>query len=414
MKDDPTRLEAQRRRPGTGNSAMPTVTLGFIPLTDCAVLAVARERGFAAREGIDLQLCREASWANIRDKVALGYLHGAQMLAGMPIAATLGINQVPMPMIVPFCLNRNGNAISLAAALWDEMLAVDGHLPPNGASGWGEALRRVVARRKSTGGPPLTFGMVYPFSCHNYELRYWLAACGIDPDGDVHLVVIPPPLMVDNLRDGHIDGFCVGEPWNSLGVEAGLSQIIVSKAELWRRGMEKVLGVPAAWAAGNAEIVAALIRALDRAAAWADEPANHAELAILLSRPAYLDLPASLIARALSGDLILGAGREARTIGDFLVLHRDQANCPSIDQALWIFSQMVRWHQVARHAADEAAIRASFRPDIYHAALAGQPWSPQPPARDLNSLEAGGGEFFDGRRFDPTNIDGYLGQFSDA
>jgi NitT/TauT family transport system ATP-binding protein len=252
--------------------------------------------------------------------------------------------------------------------------------------------------------------MVYPFSCHNYELRYWLAACGIDPDADVRLVVIPPPLMVDSLRDRHIDGFCVGEPWNSLGVEAGLSRIIVSKAELWRHGMEKVLGIPEAWAADNPEVLAALIRALDRAAAWADEPANRARLTALLARPEYLGLPASLIARALSGELILGPAREERSIEDFLVLHREQANCPSIDQALWIYSQMVRWQQVGRQSDHETAIRATFRPDIYHAALAREPWSKQPPKPALDRAAAGGEAFFDRRGFDPANIDGYLEQ----
>lgn len=410
MTDHPAPALEAWRRPGPGGTAMPTVTLGFIPLTDCAVLAVARACGFALQEGIDLQLSREISWANIRDKVALGHLSGAQMLAGMPIAATLGINQIAMPMLVPFCLNRNGNAISVAAALCDEMLPGLGGGDPEGATAWGEALRRVVARRKSTGGRPLTFGIVYPFSCHNYELRYWLAACGIDPDGDVRLVVIPPPLMVDSLRDGHVDGFCVGEPWNSLGVDTGLSRIIVSKAELWRHGMEKVLGIPAAWAVDHPQVLAALIRALHRAAAWADAPANRAQLATLLARPEYLDLPATLIARALSGELLLGPRREDRTIGDFLVLHRECANRPSIDQALWIYSQMVRWDQVARRQGDETAIGAIFRPDIYDAALAAEPWSMRPVAPALTPAETGGEAFFDHRRFDPSNIDGYLEQ----
>lgn len=389
---------------------MPTVTLGFIPLTDCAVLAVARECGFAANEGIDLRLSREVSWANIRDKVALGHLHGAQMLAGMPIAAALGINQNPMPLLVPFCLNRNGNAISVAHPLYEEMVRLEDVHDDGGVSAWGEALRRAVVRRKAAGSPPLTFGMVYPFSCHNYELRYWLAACGIDPESDVRLVVIPPPLMVDSLRDGHIDGFCVGEPWNSLGAEAGLSRMIVTKAELWRRGMEKVLGVTATWAADNPAVLTALIRALDRAAAWADKPANREELADLLARREYLDLPARLIARALSGNLIPGLEEEDRTIGDFIVLYRDRANRPSIDQALWIYSQMVRWHQVSRRRGHEAAIRATFRPDIYHAALASKPWSIDTPTLDVLRAEAGAETFFDGRSFDPTNIDDYLKQ----
>jgi len=408
MKDDAGLLDVTAPQIRAGGVAMPSVTLGFIPLTDCAVLAVARECGFAAREGINLQLSREVSWANIRDKVALGHLDGAQMLAGMPIAAALGINQLAMPMLVPFCLNRNGNAISVSGELYDEMIRHADPPGPDTASAWGAALCRIVAARKSTCRSPLTFGMVFPFSCHNYELRYWMAACGIDPDIDVRLVVVPPPLMVDSLRDRHIDGFCVGEPWNSLGVESGLSRIIVTKPELWRNGTEKVLGVPAAWAARNAEVLSLLIRALDQAAAWAEEPAHRAELASLLARPEYLGVPAHLIASALSGELAAAPGQEARRIPDFLLLHRDRANCPSPDQALWIYSQMVRWRQWPRLPGDDATIAATFRPDIYHAALAGKGWSVHVPHPQWQPGAMGGEAFFDGRSFDPTDIDGYL------
>lgn len=386
----------------------PTVTLGFIPLTDCAVLAVARELGFAAREGIDLQLVREVSWANIRDKVAFGLLNGAQMLAGMPIAAALGVNQTPMRMLAPFCLNRNGNAISVSQDLFAE-LTEPGGLEP-GAVGAGRALRRVIARRRGSGAPMLTFGMVYPFSCHNYELRYWMAASGIDPDSDVRLVVIPPPLMVDSLRQGHVDGFCVGEPWNSLAVEAGDGRIIVSKAELWHHGVEKVLCVPDNWAAANAGTLAALIRALDRAAAWAEQPDNRGQLAALLAGPAYLDLPEPVIVRALAGEMIVSPGQPPRKLSDFLVLHRERANHPSVAQALWIYAQMVRWRQVERSPGDEAVVRAVFRPDIYRAALAGEPWPLLPPGADSELAELDPTKLFDGRPFDPAHIDAYLAE----
>ena len=197
----------------------------------------------------------------------------------------------------------------------------------------GEALRAVIAVRKQRGQPALTFGTVYPFSCHAYELRYWMAACGIDPEADVQLVVIPPPLMVDNLRDGYVDGFCVGEPWNSLAVEAGLARIIVSKSELWRRGVEKMLCVPSALAIERPQVLAALIRALDRAARWGDEPANRRELAELLAAPDYLDVPAPIVERALSGELVPARGQPVRFVPDFLVLHRDGANRPPVEQA---------------------------------------------------------------------------------
>ncbi len=403
----PSSLSEDLERSPTDH-ALPTVTVGFIPLTDCAVLAVARELGFAAREGIDLQLVREVSWANIRDKVALGLLNGAQMLAGMPIATALGINQAPMRMLAPFCLNRNGNAISVSQGLF-AALSEEGDTDTSVAN-TGEMLRRVIARRQASGAPPLTFGMVYPFSCHNYELRYWMAASGIDPDSDVRLVVIPPPLMVDSLRQGHVDGFCVGEPWNSLAVEAGIGRIIASKAELWRHGVEKVLCVPESWAVANAEILAALIRALDRAAIWSEQPENRPRLASLLASSAYLDLPETLITRALGGEMVVGCGAPPRQVCDFLILHRERANVPSIVQALWIYAQMVRWRQVDRRPEDEAAVRAIFRPDIYHAALAGKAWFPEAPSEDHEMTALDTVVFFDGRPFDPTRIDGYLNE----
>lgn len=396
------------REPEPTGGALPTVTLGFIPLTDCAVLVVARALGFAASEGIDLRLVREVSWANIRDKVALGLLNGAQMLAGMPIAATLGINQAPMRMLAPFCLNRNGNAISVSQTLYAE-LAEQGN-PDAGAAEAGRALARVIAARRASGASVLTFGMVYPFSCHNYELRYWMAASGINPDADVRLVVIPPPLMVGSLRAGHVDGFCVGEPWNSLAVEAGLGRIIASKAELWRRGVEKVLCVPQRWAEENPEVLAALVRALDRAAAWAEHPQNRARLADLLAGPAYLDLPPAVILRALAGEMVTGPGDEPRRVDDFLILHRERANDPSVAQALWIYAQMVRWGQIDRRPGDEARVRAVFRPDIYRAALAGLPWLPDTANRTPDVAALDGTVFFDGRPFDPTRIDAYLAE----
>ena len=398
-------VEPQTRRDARH---LPTITLGFIPLTDCAVLAVARERGFAVREGIDLRLSREVSWANIRDKVALGHLHGAQMLAGMPIATTLGINQIPMPMQVPFCLNRNGNAITVSNTLHDAMAQGDGFPAWDDVAAAGRALHRVIAQRQAEGRAPLTFGMVYPFSCHNYELRYWMAASGIDPDNDVRLVVVPPPLMVDSLRDGHIDGFCVGEPWSSVAVEANLGRIIVSKAKLWRHGMEKVVGVPKVWASQNGAVLAALIRALDRAAAWADDPVNCHELATLLAAPEYLGMPEGVVARALCGEILTGSGLEHRAVADFLVLHRNGANLPSVEHALWIYSQMVRWRQAVRRPGDEALIRSIFRPDVYRAALAGAAWEPDTMA-DSPEIEASDElDLFDHRPFDPTNIDAYL------
>src|SRR5512135_2909306 len=218
---------------------MTPLRLGFIPLSDCAVLAVALEKGFFRRHGLDVTLLREMSWATLRDKVAVGALDGAQMLAGMPIAAAVGIDPIARPLITAFSLDLNGNAITVSTALWERMVAADPEstrMRPVTAA----ALRCVIDADRRRGAPPLRFAMVYPFATHNYELRYWLAAGGVDPDVDVHMSVVPPPRMVEALESGRIDGFCVGEPWNSLAVERGLGRVVATKYEIWNNSPEKV------------------------------------------------------------------------------------------------------------------------------------------------------------------------------
>jgi nitrate/nitrite transport system substrate-binding protein len=206
---------------------MTRLRIGFLPLSDCAVLAVALEKGFFRRHGVEVTLSREASWANIRDKVAVGALDGAQMLAGMPLAAAVGIDPIGRPLVTALSLGLNGNAITLSNALWARLVAADPHgtreRPMTAV-----ALRQVIDDDRAHGRPLLCFAMVSPFSSHNYELRYWLAAAGIVPDRDVRLTVVPPPPMVDAMAQGSIDGFCVGEPWSSLAVQRGLGRLVVS------------------------------------------------------------------------------------------------------------------------------------------------------------------------------------------
>jgi two-component system, oxyanion-binding sensor len=196
------------------------LVLGFIPLLDCAPMVAAVEKGFAAGEGLDVRLVRETSWANIRDRIIVGHLDAAHMLGPMAVASTLGIGHLTVPLVAPMSLGLGGNAITVSNRVWQQMLLEGAELGASPAL-QGAALKCVIQTRARSHLAPLTFGMVYPFSCHNYELRYWLTSCGIDPDRDVRLFVIPPPLLVDAMREGQIDGFCVGEPWSSLAVEAG-------------------------------------------------------------------------------------------------------------------------------------------------------------------------------------------------
>jgi ABC-type nitrate/sulfonate/bicarbonate transport system substrate-binding protein len=389
------------------------LNLGFVPLLDCATLVVAAEQGFAAEENLFLNLVRENSWANIRDRVIVGHFHAAQMLGPMTVSSTLGIGHLRIPMIAPMALGLGGNAITVSNRLWQHMVACGAQL---GATPQvqGAALRRVLSERIASKEPPLTLAMVYPFSCHNYELRYWLAASGIDPDRDVRLVVIPPPFLVDTLKEGQIDGFCVGEPWNSLAVSADAGVIVMPTTAIWRQSPEKVLGCRASWAEQHPDELTRLIRALYRAALWCDEPGNHAALAELLAEPRFIGVRAEVLHDALAGRLRFAAGETPASVPDLLSFARDLGTFPWASHALWFYSQMVRWHQCVQSKQNAEAARATYRPDLYRAAV--QTLGASVPMTDFKAehpSEASGTffsaeGFFDGQVFDPADLDDYI------
>ena len=368
------------------------IVVGFMPLLDCASLVVAVERGFAAEEGLDLRLVRETSWANIRDRLVVGHFDAAHMLAPMTIACTLGVGHIRAPIIAPISLGLGGNAITVSLPLWAQM-AREGATTGNFTASQGAALKRVIVARERAHREPLAFGMVYPFSCHNYELRYWLAAAGIDPDRDVRLTVIPPPFLADALRTGQIDGFCVGEPWSSVAVDAGVGAIVMPTSELWPLSPEKVLGCRAEWAERYPEQLAALLRALYRAALWTERPENHAEVAKLLAEPRYVGAAAGLLHRALAGRLTLEPGSDPVVLRDFYVPASHAATFPWVSHALWMYAQMVRWRQVEHSAEHATAVRSTYRPDLYRAALARL-------RVDIPPVDLKVERFFDGRTFD--------------
>ncbi len=372
------------------------IILGFIPLLDCASLVAAAERGFAAQEGLELALVRETSWANIRDRVIIGHFDAAHMLGPMTVASTLGIGHIKVPLIAPFALGLGGNAITVSLRLWDQM-ARAGAAQGSHVRVQGEALKRVIEIRHRSHAEPLTFGMVYPFSCHNYALRYWLAAAGIDPNREVRLVVIPPPFLVDALRAGQIDGFCVGEPWNSVAVHAGAGAIVCPTTAIWPLSPEKVLGCRLEWAEQHPRQLAALLRALYRASMWCEQPENHEDLAKLLSQPRYVGAPTELLRRDLDGFLVLKPGAPATRIADFYVPAGRTATFPWVSHALWFYSQMVRWRQVEYSAEHVAAARATYRPDLYRAALSSL-------EADIPVTDTRSERFFDGTTFDASDL----------
>ncbi len=368
------------------------IIAAFVPLVDCAVLVAAREEGFAAEAGLELVLVKEPSWASLRDHLCLGHVDCAHALAPLPVALTLGVGHVQVDCVAPFVLGRCGNAVTVSRRLFAEMQAKAPDASFANPAESGRALAAVVRQRAQ----PLTLGMVFPFSNHNFDLRYWLAAAGVHPDRDVRLVAIPPPLMVESLRAGHIDGFCVGEPWNSLAVEQELGQIVATQSQLFPRAVEKVLALRTAFAQ-HSERVAKLLQALDAAAAWADEPANHARLASYLARPAYLGLPQELIAAALGGRVRLGTS--AVHDPEFLFFHRHAANAPREVDGLWAYAQMARWGQLAPSRDAERAAAKVFAPDLYRQSVrrGAEPASPLPA--------------FDRIAFSSTNVAAYLAHF---
>jgi NitT/TauT family transport system ATP-binding protein len=343
-----------------------TLSAGFVPLVDAAPLIAAVERGFAADEGLDLMLVRQASWASLRDHLNLGHIDCAQALAPLAVAAALGIGQVRSGICVPFVLSRGGNAITFSLALTDEIRRANAGTSPADAKSWARALAIALRQRAE----PVTLAMVYPFSGHNFELRYWLATAGIHPDRDVRLIAIPPPLMVESLRAGQIDGFCVGAPWNSIAAADGIGEIVATKSEIFPHGIEKVLAMPERLLADE-PACAGLLRALAAAAHWCDESAHHEELATLLARPEYLGTDPEQSLRALRGQL---KGRAGPSDPDYLYFSRHAANRPQREEALWIYAQMRRWGQVRASrkgavSAAEAEAAAVFRPDVYDRVL---------------------------------------------
>lgn len=397
---------------------MRELTIGFLPLVDACLPILAREHGFAEAEGLSLRLIKDMSWATVLDRLLYGHSDAAHMVAPLAIATTLGRGRPAQPLSVPFVLGLNGNAITLRHELADHVCKPDRLGEPRVV---GTALA-AVAKIRATRGGRLRFGVVHRYSSHNYMLRYWLAANGIRPDHDVEIVTIAPPFCADALEAGEVDGICVGEPWNSVAVERGAGRIVLATAQIWRRGVEKVLALREAVLDERREEVEALIRALVATARHFVEPENWAANAAILARAEYLDGSAELIERAISDRLLLTRGGRIVHYPDFMFQYREAANFPWISQAEWLYSQMVRWDGPGFDAGDAARAARVFRPDVYRTALLGS-GEPLPGASSKVEGSLGGTTvvgtqqgtmtlesniFFDGRTFDPTDIPGYL------
>ncbi|HWA09859.1 MAG TPA: CmpA/NrtA family ABC transporter substrate-binding protein [Opitutaceae bacterium] len=336
----------------SGPARPPSLRVGFIPLTDAAPLIAARELGIFARHAVRVELTREVGWATIREKIVYGELDAAHALAPMLWGTQLGIGGMPCEVLTALVLNLHGNALTLAHALRPADV--------NDAASL-QALIRARHREQQ-----LTFGVVSPLSSHHLLLRQWIASAGLHPDRDVRVVTVPPAQMFRNLAAGTVDGYCVGEPWNSLAVQKGAGWCVAWSAALRPGHVEKVLMVTRRLAEKRPDEHAALVAALVEACAWCDEPRNRPTLAEILSGAPYLNLPPRVILPALLGRFDCGLGR-VEHVPDFHIFHRGNANVPAAAKAAALQRDLIAAGLLSR--PDSGLPHRLFREDLFHAAI---------------------------------------------
>ncbi|HWP35260.1 MAG TPA: ABC transporter substrate-binding protein [Thermodesulfobacteriota bacterium] len=368
------------------------IHLGIVPLADCAPIVMAHELGLFRKHGIESAISREASWATVRDRLAIGEIQAAQMLMGMPYASTAGVAGAPVrPVVYPFVLSRNGQGITLRKAFLDAGVRTPAALRP-------------LARAAAARGRPLTFAMTFPSGTHAMWLRYWLAAGGLHPDRDVSLVAIPPPQMVANMKVGAVDGFCVGEPWNARAVADGVGFTAITSQAIWPDHPEKVLAFTEAFVERYPRTVRAILRAMVEASRFVDRLENRPRVAEVLARPPYLNVPAALVLGRLLGRYDYGDGRSGQE-RHAMLFHDRKANVPLRAHGIWFLTQFRRWGMLRDEPDYLGIARRVARLDLYRAV-----------AEEMG-LEVPGDEMarevlFDGVVFDPTRPEAYAKGFA--
>lgn len=375
----------------SGEPEVRQLTFGILPLSDCAPIVVAHEKGLFKKHGIESSITKYASWTASRDALIAGESHAAQMLFGMPVAAAVGkLGTEQKPLIIPWILSRNGQAITLSAKYRGKIGANTKDLRP-------------LAAEFRDKGRPLVFGITLAPGTHAMWLRYWLAAGGIDPDKDVALITVPPPQMVANMSAQRMDGFCVGEPWNARALANGLGFTAILSEEIWPDHPEKVLAFTEEFAEANPNSVKAVLKAIQEASAWCDDPANRTELVTLLSTEPYLNASQHLIAERFDDTIDCGNGRIATGLRGPTFAARN-ANYPQAKYAVWWLAQFRRWRMLLE-APDYLGVAGRvLRPDFYEAAL--KELGVAPGTADLTPET-----LFDGKPFDPTEPEEYAASF---
>lgn len=408
---------------------------GFIKLTDCAPIVIAKEKGYFEDEGLSVEVIAQPNWKTLLDNVISGELDGAHMLSGQPIAATIGFG-TKAHIITAFTMDLNGNGITVSNAIWSQMQEnsedLDTSNPKHPISA--DALKPIV-QDYIDDGKKLQMGMVFPVSTHNYEIRYWLAASGIHPgmytatdiggrtDAEVELSVTPPPMMPATLESGNIQGYCVGEPWNQQAVAKGIGVPVTTNYDIWKNNPEKVFGVTKKWADENPETMLAVTKALIRAGRWLDATddsgklVNREEAAQILSRPDYVGADYDVIKNSMTGYFFFQKS-DKRAMPDFNVFYKYQCTYPWYSDGVWFLTQMRRWGQITEPKSAEwyhETAKEVYKPAIYLKAAEllleegfikkdEVPW-------DTDGYKPATDEFIDGNTYDGKDPLGYLKSF---
>ncbi|HET7541205.1 MAG TPA: CmpA/NrtA family ABC transporter substrate-binding protein [Polyangiaceae bacterium] len=370
----------------------PDLRFGMIALTDCSPIVIAHEKGLFKKYGINSTIIKGASWAAIRDSLSNGDIQATHMLLGMPIASTMGLLGAPKkPMVIPWLLNRNGQAITMKAELKGKIAADP------------KALKPLVDAAKAKGSP-MTFAMTFPPGTHAMWMRYFLASGGVDPDKDVALVTVPPPQMIANMKVGKMDGFCVGEPWNARAVADGIGYTATTTQEMWKDHPEKVCAFTEEFAQKNPKTVKAVLKALHEASTWLDDLGNRPEQASIVSLPTYINCPPESILGRLKGDYDYGDGRKKQD-ENYMIFSKRNCNYPQAKYSTWWLSQFRRWGMVEGKPDYAGVAKQVMRGDIYEEAM-----------KELGYVHGGANEepetLFDGVRFDPKDPEGYAASFA--
>jgi len=408
---------------------------GFIKLTDCAPIVIAKEKGFFEEEGLSVEVIAQPNWKQLLDNVITGELDGAHMLSGQPIAATIGFG-TPAHIVTPYTLDLNGNGITVSNSIWEQMQENDEKLnsptPPHPITA--DSLKPIVDEAKDS-GKKLPMGMVFPVSTHNYEIRYWLASAGIHPgmytstdikgftDGDIELSTTPPPNMPATLEGGKNVAYCVGEPWNQVAVTKGIGVPVVTNYDIWKNNPEKVFGVTKEWADENPQTLIAITKALIKAGKWLDTEkdgvlVNREEACRILAQPNYVGADFDVIKNSMTGFFFFQK-TDKRSLPEFNVFFKGHATYPHYSDGVWFLTQMRRWGQITETKPAEwyhETAKSVYLPEVYRKAAdllkeEGTLTAADYPAVDYDGYKPATSDFIDGKTYDGKKPIEYINSF---